>query len=615
MKIKKIILENIRAFYGRHEIELNDFTVFIGKNDQGKSTILEAIDIFINEGKGIVKIDNNDLNLTAKQEGKNQFSIGIVFEILPEKIVIDATNETKLENEYLLNQEGDLEIYKIFKNGKLADKETYIRCYHPSNDDFLKDLLKKKIKELQDFVNKNNIQCSDNRISAELRKSIREYYKSKDGNLSLDDVDIKVNEEGLKDIWSKLETYIPVYSLFHSDRTNTEQDNEIQDPLKAKIEQIFKREDIQNKLSEIANEIDKELKNVADTTIKKYQEICGQQESILPNIPEVASLKWKDVYKNIGYNTGDDIPLNKRGSGIRRLMLFSSFLAELELKNNENNHVIYAIEEPETALHPDFQKILIDSLIKLSKQGKYQIFITTHSPALIRLFETESIRYVEKSDGTTKVEKFNETIADKIVQNLGLLPNIGKVVICVEGTNDEKFLLNINQNIGEFKNIIDLKFKLDSGIISIIPMHGSNLKDWINRYSLENTNVLEFHLYDRDEDGKYKNAIEKVNSRNDGSFGTLIKKREIENYVPKELIESEFNINLSHIADWNNADIANEVKQKVNNKKENDIKSIICGKLSQQIKRENLDDNNSFNEIKGWFEKIKEMCDKVIVER
>ncbi|GIV26636.1 MAG: hypothetical protein KatS3mg027_0450 [Bacteroidia bacterium] len=614
MKIKKVILENFRSYHGTHEIELDDFIVFIGKNDQGKSTILEAIDIFINDGKGVAKIDNNDLNITAKQKGEDQFSIGIAFEDLPEKIVIDATNETNLRDEYLLNKEGCLEIYKIFKNGKLSEKETYIRCYHPCNDEFLKDLLKKKIKDLQDFVKNEKIQCSDNRKAAELRKSIREYYKLKDGNLKSEIMDIKVNEEGLKDIWSKLENYMPVYSLFHSDRTNTEQDSEIQDPLKAKIEQIFKREDIQNKLNEIAKEIDKELKNVADTTIKKYQEICGQQESILPNIPDVTSLKWKDVYKNIGYNTGDGIPLNKRGSGIRRLMLVSSFLAELELKNNENNHVIYAIEEPETSLHPDLQKILIDSFVKLSKQGKYQIFITTHSPALIRLFETESIRYVGKSNGITQVEKFNETIADKIVQNLGLLPNIGKVVICVEGTNDEKFLLNINQNIEDFKNIIDLKTKIDNGIISIIPMNGSNLKDWINRYALKNTYASEFHLYDKDKDEKYRDAINEVNRRKDGSFGILTEKREIENYVPKELIESEFNINLSHIADWDNADIANEVKQKVNNKKESDIKSIICGKLSSQIKKENLDDE-SFNEIKGWFEKIKEMCDKVIIER
>lgn len=615
MKIKKIILENFRGFYGKHEIEFEDFTVFIGKNDQGKSTILEAIDIFINEGGSVVKIDNNDLNVKAKSEGKDQFLIGIVFKDLPDEIIIDESNTTNLKEEYLLNKEGDLEIYKVFKNGKLLDKETFVKCNHPANDDFLKDLLKKKIKELQEFASKNSIKCSDNRKSAELRKSIREFYKTKDGDLKFEDIEIKVNEEGLKDIWSKLQDYLPVYSLFHSDRTNTEQDSEIQDPLKTKIEEIFKRDDIQSKLKEIAQEIDIELKNVAETTIKKYKEVSGQDDAIIPNIPSVETLKWKDVYKNIGYNTGDGIPLNKRGSGVRRLILVSSFLAELELKNNQNNHVIYAIEEPETSLHPDLQKILIDSLQQLSTQDKYkykyQIFITTHSPALIRLLETKSIRYVGKDENTSKVEYFNEEVAAKIIENLGLLPTISKVVICVEGTNDEKFLLNINQNIEDFKKIIDLKAKIDAGLVSIIPMNGSNLKDWINRYALKNTNVLEFHLYDKDKDEKYKDAIERVNKRNDGSFGILTNKREIENYVPKKIIEEHFKIKLDKVEDWDNADIAKEVQKKDNNLKESKIKSILCGKLSKNIQKNDLDDN-TFNEIKNWFEKIKELTDKVL---
>jgi len=45
MRIEKIILENFRCFYGTVEIPMNDFTIFIGKNDQGKSAILEAINI------------------------------------------------------------------------------------------------------------------------------------------------------------------------------------------------------------------------------------------------------------------------------------------------------------------------------------------------------------------------------------------------------------------------------------------------------------------------------------------------------------------------------------------------------------------------------------------
>ena len=53
MKIKKLILKNFRA-YQDISIDLDsNLNVIIGKNDVGKSTILEAMDIFL-EGGAIV---------------------------------------------------------------------------------------------------------------------------------------------------------------------------------------------------------------------------------------------------------------------------------------------------------------------------------------------------------------------------------------------------------------------------------------------------------------------------------------------------------------------------------------------------------------------------------
>ena len=57
--------------------------------------------------------------------------------------------------------------------------------------------------------------------------------------------------------------------------------------------------------------------------------------------------------------TGDnDIPINKRGSGIRRLILINFFRAEAERRIREMNapSIIYAIEEPETSQHAEHQK-------------------------------------------------------------------------------------------------------------------------------------------------------------------------------------------------------------------------------------------------------------------
>ncbi len=603
MKIEKIILENFRAFQDKQEISFNNFTTFIGKNDQGKSSVLEALDIFINDGKGAVKIEADDLNVTAKNNGIDEFRIGIVFTDITEQVTIDSTNPTNLKEEYLLNKDGKLEVWKTYKNGKL--KQTSIKCNHPANDEDLKNLLRKKNNDLKKIVDDKKLYCKDNRKSALLRKAIRDSY----GNtLQLDEIEIIVDAEDAKKIWEQLINYLPVYALFHSDRKNQDLDSEVQDPLKFAIEQIFKRDDIQKKLSEIAQNIENEIKSIAESTISKFKDIAKQDAEVKPNIPEVSTLKWKDVYKNIGFNTDNEVPLNKRGSGFRRLMLLSFFLAEVEKQKNDTKvNTIYAIEEPETSLHPDLQKILLKSLLDLAEKDNYQILITTHSPQFIRLLPNSTIRYVERGN----VENFNENVLDKIIKNLGVLPNVGKVIWCVEGKNDEQFLKNINQNIPELKKIVDIEEKIKSGLFAFNLMNGSNCGDYIDRYITKNTNAIEFHLYDKDKNEKYKSEIERVKKRGDGSNGILTQKREIENYIPKKLIEEEFNISFSDIKDWDNENIIEKIIERTKkNMKVNDIKSILNGKLSQKITKSDLEGLNAWEEVEGWFVTISEFLNK-----
>ena len=49
MKLKSVVLEGFRSYRDRVSIDISDLTTIVGKNDHGKSTILEALEIFFNE--------------------------------------------------------------------------------------------------------------------------------------------------------------------------------------------------------------------------------------------------------------------------------------------------------------------------------------------------------------------------------------------------------------------------------------------------------------------------------------------------------------------------------------------------------------------------------------
>lgn len=281
MKIESIKIKNFRSYEKETEIRFDDLSVLVGKNDIGKSTILEALDIFFNDGTGVVKIDKNDLNIHAVENGDNETVISVCFSELPESIIIDSTVQTTLADEHMLNSDNLLEVVKKYKNGGKAS--VYIRAKHPTNADCA-DLLLKKNSELKQIIRKKDIECDNQSINATMRKAIWKYYAD---DLNLQDVEIEVKKEDAKKIWDKLSTYLPVYSLFQSDRKNSDSDNEVQDPLKEAVKQIINDEKLQKELSAVAKAVETKLREVSDRTLKKNtgngSRCCQQSESDLPH--------------------------------------------------------------------------------------------------------------------------------------------------------------------------------------------------------------------------------------------------------------------------------------------------------------------------------------------
>ena len=393
MLMKSMVLHNFRSYHGDVSIEFGKLTAFVGKNDIGKSTILEALDVFFNDSKGVVKIDKPDINIVAAAEGDNEISISICFEDLPDRVVIDATNETTLQAEYLLNGRGQLEIVKRYPNA--GNTKVFIRANHPVNQ-HCSDLLNKKDTELKRILDDQEIECNDRTRNAVMRESIRNHYRA---NLQLNIIDIDVSKNDAKSVWERLQTYLPIYSLFQADRKNCDGDSEVQDPLKEAVKSIIADETISELLERVSRTVSEKLQEVSDRTLLKIREMSPEIANTLsPSIPPAASLKWADVFKNVSIAGDENIPINKRGSGVKRLILFNFFRAEAERKllERENSSIIYAIEEPETSQHVANQRLLVRAFKTLSELQNTQILITTHSSFVVKELDFSNLRLISQ---------------------------------------------------------------------------------------------------------------------------------------------------------------------------------------------------------------------------
>ena len=612
MRIKRLILKNFRIFKETTIIDLDNLTAFIGKNDIGKSTILDALDIFFNGKDAQVKLDREDI---SKGADSDEILIGVAFENFPQKLIVDVTVPTNLKEEFLLNKDGLLEIHKKYANGDIKKEQVYIVANHPAHES-LKDLLTLKISELKQRAQELDVDLSDEdkRIASRIRKAIRNKFIDED--IELEETEIPVNKEGAKQIWEQLKSYLPLYALFKVDRANVDQDSEVQDPMKIAIKKILREQELQSKLEEVHEKVKRAITEIANETINKLQEMNPEiAQELKPIVPEP---KWESVFKGITISSDEGIPLNKRGSGVRRLILLNFFRAEAEKKKEERNvpNIIYAFEEPETSQHPDHQHKLIDAFLSLSERDDTQIILTTHSPGIAGLLPIENLRFLYKQNDKVVVEYGSDDILEKIAESLGVLPSVDKdkidklkLIVCVEGPTDVEFFKRLSRKIDDLK----VDFENDQRII-IIPLGGSTLKYWVDNHYLRKLGLPEIHIYDGDKE-ENKTKSEQVNARGDGSKAYTTTKKEIENYVHPKTLEDIFRelsdnalIDRSQegwVLQWNNLDVVKIIKDNGVPLREIKIKEKICTEGIERMSIDLFKELNAYEEVKEWIITIK----------
>ncbi len=305
MKIESITIKGIKSHL-ETSFNSENYNIFIGENNTGKSNILFAIRWFFNE----IKLGEKDIN----RQFKGDPSVKMVFSFeegdeIPEQIT-----------SYVKQHKLDLE---AFADRNSTEKKDQSPSY--------------KIKD----VNISNIKLKS------LFDNIEPIYVPSIRKLD-DDLKFTANSTINKLINKYVIETLKTHNQF----------NEIYGNVSENIIRI----------SEIFDDTGfKSLKDSLESYMLDYENI---ELNFRLNPPEVDDLIKKsfEAYTKNGQN--GELPIESQGMGFQRSLIFSLLCNVAELSTLSKKLTLYLIEEPELFLHPNHQKHFRNKLISLSKNDQ-----------------------------------------------------------------------------------------------------------------------------------------------------------------------------------------------------------------------------------------------------
>ncbi len=478
MKIQCLEISNWRSIKSLR-LELQDLTIFIGQNNNGKSNILNALLFFFGE----IKHTEHDFN-----DCETELYVEVTF------CCLDDFDQTQFQK--YVTAGGEIKMRKTGHRGGTADLCGYLEL--PADENLREEAMANftTIEKRQTLPFADQLPAG--RVSQEqLRTSLATYVEANRAALAFDYQLETTPFFGAKSIGQSMFgeiLYIPAVTVAASELAvkGNSMFNKLYSRVATKISET-------NPLYQQASAALAALVNSMNRTnpdgspnidrpveLTRLEDLIGDQlqawkskleiEFTAPHVEDAVKLETS-VLVHDGIRTDID----RKGNGLQRSLVFALIKAwaviireEREKRRAEAgedgpkrgaSHSTYFIfEEPELFLHPQAQRELFASLKELS-QADNQVFLTTHSSSFVNLEDHKSIVIVHKNDfveGTTVVqcnEELYQQEDERRLFALQLLINpersesfFAKKVIIVEGPTEKAVIPFLAKKLGVFKH-------------------------------------------------------------------------------------------------------------------------------------------------------------------
>lgn len=391
MRLITFSVTNYRSITKAHKIHLDNFTVLVGKNNEGKSNLLTALNIAMH-----ILIEHGRQD-TAYPNFVRHF------------------RQTRLNTGKFYNWERDFPIQLQNENTTLESKFTL---------EFELDE-----NELTEFKKYTKIEGNNN-LSIEI--TINENNKISISNVKIGSESHTENSRSIAEFISDRLSFNYIQTI----RTDTTIINVLEDVINEDLDKLNLNSDYKSAIEKIA-----ELENEVLNNLSK--QLIAPLSLFLPNLKNVKIIQENSSYRRTRYRGNIDVLLNDgietsisvKGDGIKSLVA----LAILNNRHNPNNTSIIAIEEPEAHLHSGAIHSLIKVILNISHNN--QVIISTHNPLFVQRNNIKS-NIIVNNNSATSANNIME-----IREILGVLPqdNLRNAshVLVVEGETDRIILSKI----------------------------------------------------------------------------------------------------------------------------------------------------------------------------